>query len=213
MMIVPLGIVSITFIVIQPIVIGTYSTLALIGAAAMVVQIPFSLDELVATGQFLVRRHRAGRPWLRVFLVGDTDDGPDDMRDDDFGRSPREMVTEMVTGGMTLPPTLAAVIALGVLLMFSPLWLGGWADGTMAPYVHVVGSLVIVVTVAALAPVARLARFLNLPLAALLAWAPFATDAGVESAFAWIVAAAIAVLSIPRGSVNTSYGSWDKYIR
>ena len=40
LMIVPLGVVSITFIVIQPILIGTWCTLCLIAAAAMLIQIP-----------------------------------------------------------------------------------------------------------------------------------------------------------------------------
>ena len=74
LMIAPLGITSILFIIIQPIVIGTWSTLALIGAAAVLVQIPYSLDELLATLQFLRRRVKAGQNWLRVLLVGDTDE-------------------------------------------------------------------------------------------------------------------------------------------
>ena len=215
LMIVPLGIVSIGFIIIQPILLGTYSTLALIGAAAMVLQIPFSLDELVATGQFLRRRHRAGRPWLRVFLVGDTDEGPDDLRDDDFARPPGTIVKDMLTGGMTLPPTLCAAVAVGGVLMLSPLFLGGWAEGTLAPHVHVVGALVIVVTVSALAPVARLARFANWPLALWLAYAPIHEGVGLgAAAFAWAAAAAIALLSIPRGDVGGQrYGSWDRFIR
>ena len=76
LMIAPLGVISISFIIIQPILIGTWSTIALIGAAAMLVQIPYSLDELLATLQFLRRRVRAGQNWLRVFFVGDTDEMP-----------------------------------------------------------------------------------------------------------------------------------------
>src|SRR5690606_20781511 len=56
LMVVPLGIVSISFVIIQPIVIGTWSTLALVGAAAMLLQIPYSLDELFAVLQFMRRR-------------------------------------------------------------------------------------------------------------------------------------------------------------
>src|SRR3546814_2195713 len=56
LMIAPLGITSIFFIIIQPIVIGAWSTLALIGAAAMLIPIPYSLDELLATLQFMRRR-------------------------------------------------------------------------------------------------------------------------------------------------------------
>ena len=49
LMIAPLGITSIFFIIIQPVVIGTWSIIALIGAAAVLIQIPYSLDELIAT--------------------------------------------------------------------------------------------------------------------------------------------------------------------
>ncbi len=58
-MIVPLGAVSLFFIIIQPIWIGTWCTLCLIAAAAMLVQIPYSLDELVASCQLLRRRKQA----------------------------------------------------------------------------------------------------------------------------------------------------------
>ena len=73
LMIAPLGITSIFFIIIQPVVIGTWSTLALIGAPAMLIQIPYSLDELLATLQFMRWRMKAVRSWLRVFLFGDPD--------------------------------------------------------------------------------------------------------------------------------------------
>ena len=211
-MIVPLGAVSIFFIVIQPIVIGTYSTLALIAAAAMVWQIPYSLDELVATYQFLRRRHRAGQPWLRVFFTGDTDEGPDDRRLDDFERGPRAIVADMLSGGMTFPWTLMASLGLGFLLMLSPL-VFPWGGGVAAVN-HIVGALVITVSVTALAPVARMGRFLNLLLGIVLLFAPLVAGAGwaglVVSALCGL---ALIALSIPRGTVRNSYGSWDTFIR
>jgi uncharacterized membrane protein len=66
--VVPLGAVSIYFIIIQPIVIGTYCTLCLLAASAMLIMIPFTLDELVAMGQYLAQAHRRGQPMLRVFF-------------------------------------------------------------------------------------------------------------------------------------------------
>jgi len=39
----------------------------------ILIQIPYSLDELIATVQFLRRRSKAGQNWLRVLLFGDTD--------------------------------------------------------------------------------------------------------------------------------------------
>ena len=43
----------------------------------MLLQVPYSLDEIVATTQFLIRRRRAGQSALRVFFVGDTDEWAD----------------------------------------------------------------------------------------------------------------------------------------
>ena len=44
----PLGVIIIYFIIIQPSVIGTWSTPALVAALAILVIIPFALDELIA---------------------------------------------------------------------------------------------------------------------------------------------------------------------
>ncbi len=104
-MIVPLGAVSIFFIIIQPIVIGTWCTLCLIGAAAMLIQIPYSLDELVATSEFLYRRKKQGRPLLRIFFTGDTDDGERVNETTEFNRSPVAVIKDMILGGITLPGT------------------------------------------------------------------------------------------------------------
>ena len=99
---------SIFFIIIQPVVIGTWGTLALIGAAAMLIQIPYSLDELLATLQFMRRRVKAGRSWLRVFLFGDTDEGRADALADEFDAHPNVVLREMWIGGVSLPWNLAA---------------------------------------------------------------------------------------------------------
>lgn len=211
-MIVPLGAVSIFFIVIQPIVIGTYSTLALIAAAAMVWQIPYSLDELVATYQFLRRRHQFGQPWLRVFFTGDTDAGEDAREEDNFESSPRTIIYQMLGGGMTFPPSMMAMIGIGALLMLSPL-VFSWNSGTAATN-HIVGALVITITVAALAPVARLARFLNALLGIVLCFAPFVSGAApIDTAISILCGFALIALSIPRGSVRGRFGAWDRFIK
>src|SRR5690554_2998585 len=118
-MIVPLGVVSITFIIIQPIVIGTWCTLCLIGAAAMLLQIPYSLDELLATGQFMRRRKRAGRSLLVVFFTGDTDEGGDapDRGRSEFEGNPLKVLRDAVGGNVNPPWNLLASIAIGAWLM------------------------------------------------------------------------------------------------
>ncbi len=210
-MIVPLGAVSITFIVIQPIVIGTWCTLCLIAAAAMLVQIPYSLDELVATGQFLWRRKQAGQHLIRVFLVGDTDEGRRDEREDDFEQSPRNIVGEMLGGGIGLPWNLALCLVIGVWLMLTRLTLG--SDGGMANADHLIGALVLTVTVSALAEVARPLRFLNMALGVALLITPFAYGADwLATVASLLCSVALIALSMRRGPIRNRYGAWNRLI-
>ena len=62
-LVVPLGVVSITLIILQPLAVGDWCTPCLIAAAAMLVMIPFTLDEVVAMCQFLVQARREGQPF------------------------------------------------------------------------------------------------------------------------------------------------------
>lgn len=211
LLVVPLGIVSITFVIIQPIVIGTWSTLALIGAAAMLLQIPYSLDELLAVLQFLRRRMKAGKSLLRVFLFGDTDDGERERPGDEFDRQPGPVLAEVVQGGVRLPWTLWLAALIGVWLLFTRVTLG--AEGALANADHLIGALVLTVLSVAAAEVARAARFLLIPLGVALLVTPFLLDAqGLHLGASVVAGLALIALSISRGKVSGSYGSWDRMI-
>jgi hypothetical protein len=211
LMIAPLGITSIFFIIIQPIVIGTWSTLALIAAAAMLVQIPYSLDELIATLQFLRRRVKAGRSWLRVFLFGDTDTGDKGADLDEFDARPGQLLKDMWTGGVSLPWNLAGATAIGVWLMFSRLTLG--AEGDMADADHLIGALALTVISLAAAEVARALRYLLIPLGATLFVTPFVFGAGATATITSIVCGiGLILLSLRRGPILQRYGSWQRLI-
>jgi hypothetical protein len=211
-MIVPLGVVSITFIIIQPILIGTWCTLCLIAAAAMLLQIPYSLDEIVATSQFLIRRKRAGQSALRVFFVGDTDEGEMNRRDqDDFERKPGPLMKEMLSGGVSTPWNLVASILVGVWLMFTRMTVG--AEGALANADHVIGALAITVAVTAFAEVARAVRFLNVALGLALMIVPLVYDASTAVMLSEVLSGALLILlSFRSGSIASSYGSWDRRI-
>jgi len=212
LMIVPLGIVSIFFIIIQPVLLGTWCSLCLITAAAMLIQIPYSVDEIVATCQFLRRRMKAGRPLLRIFFTGDTDEGQAPETAEPFDRPFGTVLREMLSGGITLPWTLALSMLVGVWLMVTRLTLG--AAGTQADLDHVVGALAITVAVSATAETFRAFRFLLVPLGAVLLVGGFFTGAGVPSLVSSIVCgAALIILSLPRGPVRQRYGTWDRFIR
>jgi hypothetical protein len=207
-MIVPLGIVSVTFIIIQPILLGTWCTLCLIAAAAMVIQIPFSLDELVATGQFLRRRHRQ-KGFLRAFIFGDTDEGSRQDRDD--FTDPVGTWLRHGLGGVRMPWTLALSVVIGIWLMLTRLTLG--AEGAVANSDHLIGALVIVIAVTAMAEVARPVRLLNAVLGAALTIMPFVLGAGIASTINGVVmGVALVALSLPRGRVTGRYGGWNRYL-
>ena len=211
LMIAPLGITSIFFIIIQPIVIGTWSTLALIGAAAVLIQIPYSLDELLATLQFMRRRVMAGRSWLRVFLFGDTDEGETGPSPDEFDRKPTDSLRGMWTGGVSLPWNLAAAAAIGVWLMFTRLTLG--ADGTMANADHLIGALALTVVSLAAAELSRALRFLLIPLGAALLITPFVYNAdAVQIIASMACGVALIGLSLRRGAIRERYAGWQKLI-
>jgi len=212
-MIVPLGAVSIFFIIIQPIVIGTWCTLCLLAAVAMVVQIPYSVDELVASFQFLNQRRKKGQALWSVLLHGDTAAGGREEAPSDFEQSVRSINREMWGGGVNLPWTLVASIAVGVWLMCTRLIFG--TDGAMASSDHLIGALVIAISVTALAELARAVRFLNALFGIVLIAAPWMLDGGSPLAdWAGVFAGLLLILlCVPRGPVRNSYGSWDRFIR
>lgn len=211
-LIVPLGAVSISFIIIQPILLDTWCTLCLMAAAAMLLQIPFSVDELLATGQFLLRRKRQGHSVLRAFIFGDTDEGSKGRGDEDnFQQPPLQIIKEVFTGGVRLCYWLLLCVAVGALLMLTRPLLG--ADGNMANAHHLVGALVITVSVTALAEIARPLRYLNVFLALGLMICALVLESTLVVTVATLIAAAIImVASFPRGPVNGEYGSWSRLI-
>lgn len=210
--VVPLGVVSIYFIIMQPIAIGTYCTICLLAAAAMLIMIPYSLDELVAMGQFLVLNTRRGRPFWRAFFRGDAlPGGTVDKRpgfSDGWGRA-----TASALRGATLPWTLVVSAGLGVWLMLSRLVLG--TEPPLADTDHLIGALVVTVSVIAMAEVGRPLRFLNIGFAAWLIASPWMIDGGsLAGTFSnQIVGLTILALSLPRGRRSQEhYGSWDRFI-
>ena len=212
-LVVPLGAVSIFFIIIQPIMIGTYCTLCLIQAFAMLLMIPIALDEVVAMGQYMVRSRKEGRPLIRTFFQG----GPDSESDKHDEAEPRgSFVRQLSEGlvGVTLSWTLIACTLLGAWLMFSRAALG--TSGSLADSDHLLGALIITVSVIALAEPARALRYLNVPMGLWIAASPFLLSGaqdGSATANNLIVGLAVVALSLPRGRrSHHHYGGWDTYI-
>ena len=123
------------------------------------------------------------------------------------------ILREFVTGGVNFPWTLVAGTALGAGLMCTPL-----AFGTEPPVYfsdHILGCLVILVAVTAMAEIARPIRFINVALGAWVLVSPFLLAGGTVVGTAAHVAAGVALigLSLPRGQrSHEHYGGWDRMI-
>lgn len=207
--VVPLGVVSIVLIVLQPLAVGAWCTPCLITAALMLIMIPLSLDEVVAMVQFVRRRKKEGASAWNVFWLGDHMPEPAGERAD-----PRASAWSLrgMIGGVTGPVGLYAAAALGVWLMFAPDVLG--STGAMADSDHLVGAIVVVIAVIALAEAGRPVRFLNLLCAAWLVSGPWLLDGGsttakVNTALAGVL---IALFSLPLGKIRDGYGSYDRWV-
>lgn len=213
LLVIPLGVVSVSFIIIQPLLIGALCTLCIVQAAVTVILIPYSVDEVLATIQYLWRARRAGEPFWRTFWRGGPALSENQTPEPDLDRSPREFFRDFLLGGVTFPWTLVASTLLGMLLMATPL-----IFGTEAPLYfsdHVAGCLVVMVAVAAMAEVVRPLRFLNVALGAWVAASPFLLDGGSAIATAADVAIGLALigLGLPRGTRSDEhYGGWDRAI-
>lgn len=211
-LVVPLGGVSIFFIVIQPIMIGTYCTLCLIAAFAMLVMIPLALDEVVAMGQYMVRSDRAGRPLFRTFFQGGPDPAGQRDRRPGFG-APLRTQFQAMAWGVTVPWQLAASCVVGAWLMFSPAIFG--TQGALADSDHLVGAMIITIAVIAMAEVARPLRFLNVPFGLWLVAALWLLQgATIEAGLSGVVSGLLVVgLNLPRGRRSKEhYAGWDRVV-
>jgi hypothetical protein len=217
-MVVPLGIVSLVLVMLQPVAVGAWCALCLVTAAAMLVMIAPALDEVVAMSQFLVGARREGKPLWRTFWVGGTLErcrtpGVTDVRATASWR--RRAPAAQVVAALDLnnvPWNLLLAAALGVWLMAAPAALG--ISGAAADSHYVAGALVVTWAVIAFGEVARPARLLNIPMGIAIAGAPWLlSDATDSSRWADLfVGAALIVLSIRRGRIDERFGSWNRWL-
>jgi uncharacterized membrane protein len=208
-LVVPLGVVSILLIILQPLAVGAWCTPCLIAAVAMLTMIALTLDEVVAMCQFLMQARREGQPFWRTFWLGGT------LRETPATGPVRpDLVSaKALVWGVALPWNLLLSVAIGVWLMFTPSVLG--STGTAAHNDHLFGSLIVTVAMIALADVGRATRFVNILFGAWVIASPWMLD-GATSGSRWgnLTAGVLVILfSLRRGPVGERYGTWQRYIR
>lgn len=210
-LVVPLGVVSITLIVLQPIAVGAWCTPCLIAAAAMLIMIALTLDEVVAMLQFLVQAWREGQPLWQVFWLGGT------LRETPEAAAvavrPDVVSPAAMVWGVVLPWNLLVSAALGLWLMFAPFAFG--STGAAAHSDHLIGALIVTASVIAFADVGRAVRFINVLFGAWLIAAPWLLGGATTSSTLsdMIAGSLVILLSFPRGRIGERYGSFEKFIR
>src|SRR3546814_935165 len=166
-LVIPLGMAQVILIMLQPIAVGTWSTLALASAAGMLLMVTLSIDEVVAMGQLLVAQRRQGVALWHAFWYGANVDGEDRP-------SPERTATNRLAAswwGASWPSTLLATAAVGLWLLAAPAVLG--TSGAAADSDHLVGALIVTITAVALAEPTRAFRYLNVGVGAWLLAAPW----------------------------------------
>lgn len=213
LLIIPLGLVSVGFIMIQPTLIGTLCTLCLVQAVITVILIPYAVDEVWATGQYLIQAKRAGLPFWRTFFRGGPAMSEQHDPTPDLDQSFGKILHDFLIGGVSYSWQLCLCTALGAWLIVAP-WLLGSAPA-LADSHHLAGCAAITIAVTALAEPARAFRFLLVPLGAWVAASPFLLGGAdlANLAVALLSGGALLLFSLPRGRIaEEHYGGWDRYI-
>ncbi|RPJ62685.1 MAG: vitamin K epoxide reductase family protein [Acidobacteria bacterium] len=217
-LVVPLGVVSILLVIMQPVAVGAWCTLCLVTAFAMLVMISPALDEVVAMWQFLLAARREGKPLWRTFWVGGTLEQYPSADPADSAAATRlgqRSIEQQIFAALDLknaPWTLVVSAALGVWLMAAPSVLG--AGGRMADSNHLAGALVVTWSVIAFGEIARPTRLLNIPMGLLTAAAPWYLP-GATGVSCWADAVAgvlLMALAIPRGRIEERFAGWNRYL-
>jgi hypothetical protein len=214
-LVVPLGIVSIVLVILQPLAVGTWCTLCLITAAAMLAMISPAIDEVVAMAQFLVGAKREGQPFWRTFWIGGTLEAYQRAVPAAPARWRARSIAAQIVAAMNLnnvPATLLLSAAVGVWLMAAPAALD--ITAASADNDHLTGALVVTWAVIAFGEVARPARLLNILLGVWLVVAPWVLVGHHDFSPLndMIGGVLLIVLSVPRGPIEERFGAWNRYL-
>lgn len=211
MLVVPLGVVSILLIISQPLLVHAWCTLCLIAGFCMLIMVILTIDEMLAVFQFLHLARKAGMPFWKTFFKGGTLPGlRDDMKTPTFYDNFWGSFVAMWKGA-SLPWNLLLSVLLGAWLMLSPFIYH--LKGVGADIDHLVGSLVVVVSMISLAEVARTFRFVNIFLGLLIVLSTWFINP-LQASWNHLALGILLILcSIRKGYIRESYGTWSSWIK
>lgn len=213
-LVIPLGIVSLTLVILQPVVVGAWCSACLLSALITVLMIPFTFDEVLASVQFLWKKKQEGKSLWHTFWFGDAyHEGETKIYDDPGNVQFKKNMKSLWEDLKLRPWNLFVAIAVGLWFMFSPSVLG--YSGKLADSNHLVGAIAIAMSIIAMSEVVRSLRFINFLFAAWLVaslWI-FGQSGGMILWTQLAGAILLAAMSIRKGIINDTHGGFNKYIK
>jgi len=212
-LVVPLGFVSILLVILQPVLVGHWCFWCLFAAVCMLIMISFTVDEVVAVLQYLAKVRREKKNFWQIFWKGgDNSEGTFDTRTPHISLSFWRTLPAM-RWGLTPPWNLILTAIIGLWTMFSPPLFGDTSHAATSN--HIVGAIVLTISVISMAEVTRSLRYLNILLGIWIAVSTIllagATETGsLNNIISGIL---VAILSFPKGKIKERYGSWDSCIK
>jgi hypothetical protein len=211
LLVVPLGIVSILLIISQPILLHQWCFLCLLAGFCMLIMVVLTIDEMFAVFQFLHLARKARLPFWRTFFKGGILTGiQDDTRTPTFYDNFKRSFFTMWTGtGFIWNLVLSAAVAMWLMFCPSIFHLQGYG----ADVDHLLGSLIIVFSTLSLAEVARSFRFVNILFGILLIASTWFVNPLNASWNHLLIGVLVILLSLRKGPIKESYGSWSSCIK
>jgi len=204
-LVIPVSIVSVLLIILQPLVVGTWCTLCLVTAVLMLIAIPFAIGEVAATIQFLIRFSKE-KPFLTLLFRGGEcpNEKPDTLSP--TMDQPISKILKASLSGLTFPWNLIVTSLAGIVILVTPSM--GNLEGLFYSFDPIIGAIITTISVIAFAEYSRSWRWLNLLFAAaLLALTWFSKDQ--QTMFQLFLHAFLAVLvmvcTIPRGAIRERF--------
>lgn len=213
-LVIPLGIVSITLVILQPLAVGAWCSLCLLSALVSVGMIPFTFDEVLATVQFLIKKRKDGHNFWSVFWFGgELDEG----EDREYHRTGNEQFAHLFSSSWgelkAKPWNLTLSMLIGLWFMLSPFvfkYEGGFSDSC-----HFVGALVITFSIISMSEVVRTARFMNILCALWLIASIWLFDhpGGMAMWNGIVSGILLLLLSFRKGKIVDERGGFARYVR
>ncbi len=156
-LVIPVSIISTILIILQPLAVGTWCTVCLLTAIAMLISIPFAVGEVAATLQYL-RRYKE-KPFLTLLFRGG--ECPNEKPDFISPRMDQPIGTLLKASlsGMTFPWNLVFSALLGIAIMATPSLFG--LQGVLYNVDPILGAFTTVISVISFAEISRNLRWVN----------------------------------------------------